>query len=407
MQGRRSEKCRGMTIVGLFFNNQIRTGGHRRYLELMEGLADRGNRVIVALNTELEYKARRFEELRVPVRYTRGQLYPIALAFREASKLVLQTIKTTAPRTDFLLIYGETHLAAAAYLKKKLGCPLLFGHRSDSVRATAAAFKEHAGHPLAQAGAFLEGMKYRRYERMTAKAAEIIVFQNSGDQASFVGRVPAVKNRSLVIGGNIGAPRFAPEHEGVNKSTRLRSLVFVGTLGVRKGLRYLLEALAILAGRGVTVPPLAVLGSGQTLEKHRAFLQARGLADLVEFHGRVPNPFPFLAAADLMVLPSIFDSYPNSVLEALHVGVPVIASAVGGIPDILKNDELLFPPQDSKAIADKIERCLRDPAYYGSLRALCAARLSSFHFDWCGAWESAMIDYRAARVSSGHERSER
>ncbi len=396
-----------MTIVGLFLNNQVRTGGHRRYLELMEGLADRGNRVVVALNEELDYAARAFEALRVPVRYRRGQVYPIALAFREASKRTLQTIKTSVSRPDFVLIHGETHLAAAAYLKKGLGCPLLFGHRSNAVREAAIAFKEHAGRPLAQAGALFEGLKYRHYERLAAKTAEIIVFQSSSDRDDFVCRVPAAKTRSLVIGGNIGAPRFKPEHEGKNINAELRSLVFVGTLGVRKGLRYLLEALAILAERGIAVPRLAVLGSGEALGKHRTFLQTRGISDRVVFHGRVPDPFPFLAAADLMVLPSLFDSYPDSVLEALHVGVPVIASAVGGIPDMLGSDELLFPPQDATAIADKIVRCLRDPAYYRSLRALSAARLPSFHFDWCGAWERAMNDYLAAQVSGGNERSKR
>jgi glycosyltransferase involved in cell wall biosynthesis len=392
-----------VTIVGLFLNNQVRTGGHRRYLELMESLAERGHRVVVALNAELDYEARSFEALRVPVHYRRGQVYPIALAFREASKRSLRTIETAVSRPDFVLIHGETHLPAATFLKSRLGCVLLFGHRSNAVREAAISLKELAGHPLAQAGALLEGLKYRRYERMTARAADVIVFQSSYDRGDFVGRVPAARARSVVIGGNIGAPRFKPEHEGSNRSTELRSLVFVGTLGVRKGLRYLLEALAILAERGVVIPRLAVLGSGAALDSHRAFLRTRGLADRVEFHGRVPDPFSYLAAADLMVVPSIFDSYPDAVLEALHVGVPVIASAVGGIPDMLRSAELLFPPRDAQAIADRIERCLRDPAYYRSLRALCAERLGYFHFDWCEAWERAMSAYISARGGADGE----
>jgi glycosyltransferase involved in cell wall biosynthesis len=90
-------------------------------------------------------------------------------------------------------------------------------------------------------------------------------------------------------------------------------------------------------------------------------------------------------------VPSLFDSYPNTVLEALHVGIPVIGSRVGGIPDQLVHDELLFPPMDAEAIASRIERCVREPGYYARLRELCAERRESFLFDWPGAWEETIV----------------
>ena len=379
-----------MTIVGIFLNNQVRTGGHRRYLELLEGLAERGNRVVAALNAELDYEARHFEAIRVPVRYRRGQAYPIALAFKAAARRSLEAVRAAAPEADFVLVHGETHLPAAAFLKRRLGCRLCFGHRSNAVREAEISFKEHRGRPAAQAAALLEGWKYRLHERSAARAADLLAFQSGYDRDDVASRVPSILDKSVVIGGNVGAPRFRPENEGINRSEALRSIVFVGTLGTRKGLRYLLEALAILKGRGLEPPRLEVLGSGDALPEHRAFLESRGLADRVEFRGRVPDPFPYLAAADLMVVPSIFDSYPDTVLEALHAGLPVIASAVGGIPDMLGSPELLFPPQDAAEIADRIEACVRDDARYRSLRALCAERLRLFHFDWYEAWEKAM-----------------
>jgi glycosyltransferase involved in cell wall biosynthesis len=112
--------------------------------------------------------------------------------------------------------------------------------------------------------------------------------------------------------------------------------------------------------------------------------------NVVTFPGRVASPFPVIIDGDLLVVPSLFDSYPNTVLEALHVGTPVIGSRVGGIPDMLRFDELLFPPMNAEAIADRIERCVHEPAYYKRLRELCAERRVAFQFDWSEAWERAI-----------------
>ena len=111
---------------------------------------------------------------------------------------------------------------------------------------------------------------------------------------------------------------------------------------------------------------------------------------MVDFHGRVPEPFSALAAADLMVAPSLSDSFPDTVLEALHVGTPVIGSQVGGITEQLVHEELLFPPMNAEAIADRIEKCIREPEFYRRARRLCASRRSKFEFDWAEAWEKAI-----------------
>ena len=116
------------------------------------------------------------------------------------------------------------------------------------------------------------------------------------------------------------------------------------------------------------------------------------MTGLVHFQGRVSDPFPYYEAADLLVVPSLFDSYPDTVLEALHTGIPVIASRVGGMPDQLVYDELLFPPRNAAALADRIEEIARDDEKYMRLRALCSKRRDAFIFDWAEAWEQAMED---------------
>ena len=114
-----------------------------------------------------------------------------------------------------------------------------------------------------------------------------------------------------------------------------------------------------------------------------------GIRSNVVFEG-FKLPFPFFAAADLMIYPTLYDAFPDTVLEALHAGCPVIASAVGGIPDILSYGELTFEPSNVTGIADTIEKCILDADYYLYLKGLCAERAEVFRFDWPERFEESM-----------------
>lgn len=387
-------------ILGLFLNSELRTGGHRRYLELMEGLAARGNDTRVMLNTLLEYKPSRFEPIGVELRYKRGGFPPASVLFRRAALGAARAATESGWKPDFILIHGETHLLAGLALRKALGAPLLFGHRSNAVREGLQRLEEGGLDLFGRMKTRIEVAKYRGYERLVARRVDLAVFQSAYDRDDFLARTGMGAEAVAVIGGNIGGPRFKREQEGANKSASMRHIVFVGTYGPRKGVRYLVEAIGILAKSGLGDLRFELIGPGDEQRDHYASLiEKEGLAGMVTLRGRVPDPFPFIAGADLMIVPSVFDSYPDTVLEALHIGTPVIGSAVGGIPEMLVHEDLLFPPMDSMAIADRIERCVRDPAFYSRIRALCSSRRDYFKFDWAETWERAMAARLAARRS--------
>jgi glycosyltransferase involved in cell wall biosynthesis len=90
-----------------------------------------------------------------------------------------------------------------------------------------------------------------------------------------------------------------------------------------------------------------------------------------------------LAALDLLVVPSVSESLPNVILEAMAAGVPVVASRVGGVPEVIEHEKtgLLVPPSDDLQLAEAIERFVCQP----SLRLQCARRARQYaaeHFDW-------------------------
>jgi glycosyltransferase involved in cell wall biosynthesis len=382
-----------MTVLGLYLLNGVRTGGDRRYLELMELLAERGNTVIVIMNTFFDYTPTHFKKITLPVRYVLHRPPPASFRFKRALQKNLRQLQKTiaayAGGVDFIHIHGDTHLKAALFLKRALKLPLFYAFRCNDIdracilRASGSlTLKERVFSRL------YEPVNCFR-EKQVARYAELITFQNSADCRRFIERTDCDKTKTVIIPGNIGPPRCLPEWRGANKTTHLESIVYVGALSATKGFWDLLDALALLRGKGLTRLCCCALGNTDNCERTIAKIEKLGLKEQVSLKG-YQNPFPYLAKSGLMVYPTLYDAFPDTVLETLHTGCPVIASCVGGLPDMLRYPELLFDSGDVAEIASRIERCVMDTAYYQRLRSLCTERAAFFRFDWAERFENAM-----------------
>ena len=129
-----------------------------------------------------------------------------------------------------------------------------------------------------------------------------------------------------------------------------------------KGVDVLVEAfprvLESVPGAG-----LILVGGGPNHETLIARAEALGIRDAMTFTDRQTNPAPYLAAADLAVLPSRREGLPVSALEAFALARAVVATAVGGTPDVVRDGETgwLVPPEDPSALADAIVSALSQP----------------------------------------------
>ena len=158
------------------------------------------------------------------------------------------------------------------------------------------------------------------------------------------------------------------------------ALVFAGRLGPQKALGVALQALA-----DVPDASLAVAGDGP----QRAALEGRarelGLDGRVSFLGSVPREqvLRLFHAADASLLPSAWENFPHTVVEALAVGCPVIATAVGGVPEVVRDGEngLLVPPGDPGALAAAIARFFADDALRARLRDAAARSVEGYSED--------------------------
>lgn len=137
-------------------------------------------------------------------------------------------------------------------------------------------------------------------------------------------------------------------------------LVFTGRLRQVKNLATLVEAVALVAGDFPTVC-LVIVGEGRERERLERCVAALELAERVRFIGEVNDVRPYLHAADLFVLPSLKEGLSNSMLEAMACGIPVVATAVGGAPDLIchgENGLLLSPNPSPEEIAAALRMLL-------------------------------------------------
>ena len=175
------------------------------------------------------------------------------------------------------------------------------------------------------------------------------------------GKVVNVYNGvSLAPAAGLRAPARPPFH-----------LLALGRLVPKKGFAVLLAACRDLRAQGVEVR-LTLAGDGPERGKIREIINREGLADRVSLPGAVPHRevARLMAAADLLVMPSLIapsgdrDGIPNVILEALLCEVPVVASAVSGIPEVIHDGDTgwLTTPGDPEALARAVAAALADPA---------------------------------------------
>ena len=137
-------------------------------------------------------------------------------------------------------------------------------------------------------------------------------------------------------------------------------LVHVGRFDVPKNHAGLLKAFQKLHG---TYPQcrLVLVGDGDLREDMEKLAQELEISDVVHFAGMQSNVHPYLQDADIFVLPSSYEGIPMTIIEAMGTGLPIVATAVGGVPDMLKDEESgLLVPCEPDAVCDACARLVED-----------------------------------------------
>ncbi|MFJ4716900.1 glycosyltransferase family 4 protein [Streptomyces sp. NPDC088785] len=224
----------------------------------------------------------------------------------------------------------------------------------------------------------------RMLERRVAKAASVVL----GTSSDLVDRARTRGARDARLAAVSFPPPYRPEPLREDDAERARSktraelgavgrplLMSVGTLERHRGYEVLLDAAHAWLDLD-PAPLLVIAGEGPQRSILQRRIEGEGLP--VRLVGRRDDVADLLHAADVAVLPSSWESRSLLAQEALHARVPLVATDVGGIPELVGDAAELVPYGDAPALARAIERLLTDPDRCAELRAAGAAQAASW-----------------------------
>jgi glycosyltransferase involved in cell wall biosynthesis len=181
-------------------------------------------------------------------------------------------------------------------------------------------------------------------------------------------------------------------------------LLIAARLHPEKGHHFLFQALPDIQRRVGRPIRLLVAGTGIFEATYKEEVRSVGCEDIVSFLG-FRNDIPdLMVAADLLVLPSVAEAFGLVLAEAIHLGLPIVATHVGGIPEIVKDGEdgVLVAPANSQGLSDAVSDLLNDPARRYQISRLRTGRTRFRFEDMVRSYESiySAVGTRLARIAS-------
>lgn len=218
----------------------------------------------------------------------------------------------------------------------------------------------------------IEAPKVRRYE--LDRLSLVFPVSQQIQRSLETGGVPPERLRTLYSGLDVNS--VPQEADGVT-CRRLMGIPLdvpvigtVASLFPRKGYDVMLKAMPKILS-SVPNAHYVIIGKGDlTYERDlRSLVDKLGLSRVVHFQGFQDNVYPFLAAMDLYVHPALMEGFGIAVLEAMAMSKPVVATSVGGLPEIVQDGQtgVLVPPADPDALAQAVACLLQDSSQRGEL----------------------------------------
>lgn len=226
-------------------------------------------------------------------------------------------------------------------------------------------------HVVAEAKSLLSNLVssvyYRTIGKFPLNHASLIVTPSFAYKRTILQmNVPEQKIRVIPYG--IDMSRFNPKNDGSAFREKYgcedsKLILSVGRLNYQKGFNYLIEAASEVL-QSFPNAKFVIVGGGEELNSLKDLSTRLGLSETIVLTGAIPTaemPEAY-AAADVFVLPSIFESFGITLIEAQACGKPVVATRVGGAPEALQENEtgIIVEPRDSEQLAEAITRIMTD-----------------------------------------------
>jgi glycosyltransferase involved in cell wall biosynthesis len=227
---------------------------------------------------------------------------------------------------------------------------------------------EHAKYSISRSTELQEGC------RKAAKLVDCFTTVSEDLKNYFVKEIGIPEKSVTVIPNGVDTSRIAPGQRSeallnlLSNKFEGKVLISVGRLAEAKDQITLLSAVELLKKQGRNIY-LILVGDGEMRKPLETEIARKNLTDCIHLAGSRSDIPQLLPGADAFVLSSKREGFPMSILEAMATGLPVIATKVGGIPEVIQDGQngILVPPQDPVSLANAVCRVLDDSEYAGNL----------------------------------------
>lgn len=260
--------------------------------------------------------------------------------------------------------------AIAARLNRFLApCPCLTGRQWPA--GMALGMTKNKIIYTAHGWAYLEPLPFYKHwlylimEKIAARLRDYTIILSEKEKQIALQYGTAKLNAISVISNGIDLDnlQFLSKDEARQKLNLSDDKLIIGTIAnlyKTKGLEYLIEA----AAQNTNIH-IAVIGEGSERKNLEEKIKQNKLGEYVTLCGNISQAFKYLPAFDIFVLPSIKEGFPYTILETMAAGLPIVATDVGAISEILENQKtgLIVPPADSLALTEAIVSLIKNPEF--------------------------------------------
>ena len=321
-----------------YYNNKM-TGAHRRFLELVRGVAKTNKVILVSTGVpQLEEEAN-IQQYRIK---------PCTLRAPAHIKSILELCKGLSKiKSKIHYDHAISFHATNTFCYKVCG----YKHIVSLFREDLVGYHEALGEARAKVAYF------GWLERTAVMASEKIIVQCKHDREALLSRYEnrckGLRDKLYIQVNNANASWMNLQPvQHIKTGDPVPKFLFIGNFSdERKGHKPLLEAAKELLDDGCTFQ-LFLAGDGKQFDYYKNKYQSY---KQIVFLGRVTDMNKYFQICDFEIVPSLIDSCPNTVLEAINAGVAVYGANRGGIPDLLQEERYLFEPD-----GEHIARFLRD-----------------------------------------------
>jgi glycosyltransferase involved in cell wall biosynthesis len=353
-------------------------GIFRHILDVANGQADRGHHVGILADSLTGGERAAAALTEIAPRMKLG-VYRLAIK-REPSPddvLVWLRMRRLIGKLDPHVLHGHG---------AKAGAFVRLRRRSDNVIRI---YTPHGGSLHYPLNTF-KGEFYARLERTLMDATDLFLFESAFARDTYQRIVGMPKGVVRCVFNGVTPEEFEP----LVTADDATDLCYVGEFRHIKGADLLVDAVALLHAKGRKVT-LTLGGDGEESAALKAQVERLGLKEQIRFVGHVKARYGF-SKGRLLVVPSRGDSMPYVVIEAGAAGIPMIASRIGGIPEIFGADSpALFAPSNPEAMAEAIGAALDDPQVTAQ-RAVALRERISAHFSQQAMVDGVLAGYREA-----------